>query len=162
MEVTVKLKHLRIAPRKTRDVVDLIRGKTAVDARNLLSFTVKRGALPVLKLLNSGIAAASHDFHIDEKNLFVSKVFVDEGSRLKRWHPMSRGRAYSIEKRVSHITITLAEINPTAAKEDKKVEKAVKKAKIEKPEVQKKIVKKTRPAGARLAKAKGQAATKKK
>lgn len=114
MEVKVKLSHLRIAPRKTREVIDLVRGKTAVEAKSILSFTVKKAALPVLKLLNSGVAAATHDFHLEESNLIISQIFVDEGTRLKRWHPMSRGRAYPIEKRVSHITIILKEIKPTA------------------------------------------------
>ncbi len=117
MEIKVQLSNLRIAPRKTRDVIDLIRGKKATDAKNLLSFAIKKGALPVLKLLNSAIASAKNDFHIDESNLFVSKIFANEGTRLKRWHPMSRGRAYPIEKRVSHITIVLSEITPTIKKE---------------------------------------------
>jgi len=117
MEVKVCLRHLRIAPRKTRDVVDLIRGKKVADAKNLLSFTVKKGALPILKLLNSAVVSATHDLHLDENNLYVSKVFVDEGTRLKRWHPMSRGRAYPIEKRTSHITIVLSEIAQSVKKQ---------------------------------------------
>ena len=107
MEVKAILRNLRIAPRKTRDVIDLVRGKNATEAKTILSFTTRKSAPIVLKLLNSAIASAEHDFKLAKENLFVSKVFVDEGTKLKRWHPMSRGRAYPIEKRTSHITIVL-------------------------------------------------------
>src|SRR3989344_8967073 len=110
MEVIVKLKHLRVTARKAREVVDLIRGKTAVDAKVLLSFATRKSAVPVLKLLNSAVASAKHDFQVEEENLFVSKTTVDEGPTLKRSHAMSRGRAYPIMKRSAHITIVLSEI----------------------------------------------------
>jgi len=112
MEITAKLKYLRVTARKAREVVDLIRGKKSGDAKSLLSFTVRKSAVPVLKLLNSAIASAKKDFQMDEENLFVSKATVDEGPTIKRWHAMSRGRAYPIMKRSSHITIVLSEINP--------------------------------------------------
>ncbi len=137
MEIKVKLNNLRTAPLKTRLVADLIRGKKAAEAQSVLSFTVNKSARPVLKLLNSAIASAKHDFHLDETNLFVSQVFVDEGPKLKRWHPMSRGRAYPIIKRTSHITLVLAEKNPVK----KENSKGVAEAKIEKSET--KEVKKT-------------------
>ena len=118
MEIKVKLSNFRGAPRKVRQVVDLIRGKKAEEAVYVLSFTVNKSALPVLKLLNSAIASAKHNFQIDQSNLFISKITVDEGPKLKRWHPMSRGRAYPIEKRTSHIVLVLSEIN-SPAKEKK-------------------------------------------
>lgn len=121
MEIKVHLNNLRIAPRKVRQVVDLIRGKTAVEAKTTLEFTIKRAVKPVLKLLNSALASAKHDFQIDESNLYVSKILVDEGPKLKRWQAMSRGRAYPIEKRTSHITLVLSEIKPKKKiKNDKK------------------------------------------
>ncbi|MBI3631332.1 MAG: 50S ribosomal protein L22 [Candidatus Staskawiczbacteria bacterium] len=123
MEITVKLKHLRVTARKAREVVDLIRGKTAADAKVLLSFATRKSALPVLKLLNSAVASAKHDFQINEENLYVVKTTVDEGPTLKRWHAMSRGRAYPIMKRSAHITIVLSEINTVkenSAKNNKK------------------------------------------
>jgi len=152
MEIKVKLNNLRTAPLKTRQVVDLIRGKKAAEAQSVLSFTVNKSARPVLKLLNSAIAAAKHDFHLDEANLFVSEVFVDEGPKLKRWHPMSRGRAYPIIKRSSHVTLVLAEKKSSAKENSKtapadKVEKGPKghpAKEIEKPakkEVKKKTIK---------------------
>lgn len=123
MEVKVKLSNFRAAPRKVRKLVDLVRGKKAVEAQAMLSFTVNKSARPVLKLLNSAIASAKHDFHLDESNLFISKITADEGPKLKRWHPMSRGRAYPIEKRACHIALTLREITPKAEKPKKKIAK---------------------------------------
>lgn len=121
MEIKVKLKNLRTSPRKVRQVVDLVRGKKALEAQSILLFTTNKSARNVLKLLNSAIAAAKHDLHLDESNLFISKITVDEGPKLKRWHPMSRGRAYPIIKRSSHIVLELKELSPAnpAAKEER-------------------------------------------
>lgn len=131
MEIKVELNNLRTAPRKVRQVIDLVRGKPAIKAQSMLSFTVNKSARNVLKLLNSAIASAKHDFQIDESNLFISKICADEGPKLKRWHPMSRGRAYTILKRTSHITLVLSEITPSTRPGlvDKKAEKPEKTAK---------------------------------
>ena len=112
MEIKVQLNNLRIAARKSRQVVDLIRNKNVADARALLEFTVKRAADPVLKLLNSAIASALHDFKLQESDLYIAKITVDEGPTLKRSFPMSRGRAYPIMKRTSHVTLILSDGNP--------------------------------------------------
>jgi len=111
MEVKVKLNNLRIAPRKSREVIDLIRGKRATEARTILEFTIKRAAEPILKLLNSAVASALHDFKLEESNLYVSKITTDEGPKLKRSFPMSRGRAYPIMKRTSHVTLVLSDVS---------------------------------------------------
>ena len=134
MQITAKLKHFRVAARKAREVVDLVRGKTAAEAKVLLSFATRKSATPILKLLNSATASAKHDFQIDEENLYVSTITVDEGPTLKRWHAMSRGRAYPIMKRSAHITIVLSEINSVKEKKEKKKTevKKVKKIKAEK------------------------------
>jgi large subunit ribosomal protein L22 len=116
MEIKARLSNLRTAPRKVRQVIDLVRGKNVLQAQSILLFTVNKSARPISKLLNSAVASAKHDFQLDESNLFISKITVDEGPKLKRWHPMSRGRAYPIIKRTSHIALTLGEINPTAKK----------------------------------------------
>ncbi len=108
MEIKAKLGHLRIAPRKMRLVADLIRGKTAEEAKNILDFTVKKGALPFRKLLDQALANAKNNFQI-EGNLYISKIFVDEGPKLKRWRPRSRGRAMEIQKKTSHLTLILEE-----------------------------------------------------
>ncbi len=126
MEIKVMLNNLRTAPRKTRQVVDMIRNKNVADARNILEFTIKRPADPVLKLLNSAVASALHDFKLEESNLYISKITVDAGPTLKRSNPESRGRAFPIMKRTSHIQLTLSERNETKTVKVKK--KTVKKA----------------------------------
>ena len=113
MEVKVQLNNLRISPRKSRLVADLIRNKNLAQARALLDFTVKRAADPVLKLLNSAADSAEKNFKMKESDLYVSKITVDEGPKLKRSHPMSRGRAYPITKRTSNIILILSDNKKT-------------------------------------------------
>lgn len=109
MEVKVKLNNLRTAPRKVRQVLDLIRGKNVSQAKAMLEFAVKKPAGPVLKLLNSAVSSAPRDFKLKESNLYISKITADEGPKMKRFHPMSRGRAYPIIKRTSNITLVLSD-----------------------------------------------------
>lgn len=122
MEIKSKLNNLRIAPRKSREVVDLIRGKKVIEARATLEFTVKRAAEPILKLLNSAVASALKN-KLEEGNLYIKKITVDEGPKLKRFFPMSRGRAYPIMKRTSHITLVLNEAKPASKSKNKKPKK---------------------------------------
>ena len=132
MEIKVKLSNLRTAPRKARQVIDLVRGKRVPEAQSILLFTVNKSARPVLKLLNSAVASAKHEYQLNEENLFISKITVDEGPKLKRWHPMSRGRAYPIIKRTCHIVLAISDGNTSAgntvAKQVKKEEKTKKPA----------------------------------
>ncbi|MBI4359299.1 MAG: 50S ribosomal protein L22 [Candidatus Nealsonbacteria bacterium] len=109
MEVIAKLNHLRLAPRKVRLVADVIRGQEALKARNNLSFLPRRASQPFLKLLDSALANAKNNFQLDEKTLYLAKVLVDEGPKLKRWRPRARGRAFPIQKKTSHLTIVLKE-----------------------------------------------------
>lgn len=139
MPAVAKLRHLRIAPRKVRLVVDLIRGKKATEAQTLLKFLPKRASLPIAKLLKSALASAKNNLQLDENNLYISKITVDEGPKLKRWQPRARGQAYEIQKKTSHITIILDEIE----KKPKKKRKA-KKEKV-RPERVEKVPKKERP-----------------
>lgn len=102
-------RYIRIAPRKVRLVVDLIRGKRVGEALAILKFT-PRGASPVVeKVLRSAVANAENNHNLDVDNLYVKEVFVDQGPTLKRFHPRAQGRAYSIFKRTSHITVVVAE-----------------------------------------------------
>jgi large subunit ribosomal protein L22 len=110
MEVKAKLKNLRIAPRKVRLVADLIRGKKVTEAERILNFTVKRAAKPILKLLNSAIANAKHNFGLEKEKLYIKKILVDEGQKFKKIFPRARGRADIIQKKSSHVTIVLDEI----------------------------------------------------
>lgn len=141
MEIKVKLSNLRTAPRKVRLVIDLVRGKKVAQAQSILLFTTNKSARPVLKLLNSAIASATHDLHLDEANLYISKITADEGPKLKRWHPMSRGRAFPIIKRSSRIELTLSELNSTSVNNNDS-KKSVKTGKIEEKKVVNKIGKK--------------------
>jgi large subunit ribosomal protein L22 len=107
MSVTAKLRYLRIAPRKIRLVTDLIRGKSVEEARTILEFTIKKAARPLLRLLNSAIANAKHNFNLEEKNLYIAKILVGEGPKLKRSIPRGRGHSSEIQKKTSHITLVL-------------------------------------------------------
>nr|AEY76091.1 ribosomal protein L22 [Candidatus Phytoplasma phoenicium] len=108
MNVKAIAKQMPITPRKTRLVVDLIRGKNIKEAQAILMFTSKSASPIVLKLLKSAIANATNNFGLDEKNLYVKEIFVNEGLRLTRLFPRAKGRADRIKKRTSHITIVVA------------------------------------------------------
>jgi len=109
-EVRARLHHLRMAPRKVRLVADLIRGKDVENALLLLEFSPRLAARPMLKLLKSAVAnAKNEDERRDEGNLYIDKVWVDEGRTLHRFRPRAMGRASRIRKKMSHITIVLKE-----------------------------------------------------
>ena len=156
MEIKAKLSNFRTAPRKARQVVDLVRGKKVLEAQSILLFTVNKSARLVLKLVNSAVASAKHDFHLEESNLYISKITVDEGPKLKRWHPMSRGRAYPIIKRSANIALILSEIKPTIKEEkiEKKSEKEVEITKREKSKVKSTVKKSSAAPKTKVAKAK--------
>lgn len=141
MPITAKLRYLRIAPRKVRLTADLIRGKKVQEALNQLQFITKRAALPLTKLLKSAMANARNNFGLEEGNLYISKITVDEGPKLKRWMPRARGRVTEIQKKTSHITLILDEIT----KKPKKVKKAKKAEKVEKIKIPKEEKPKLRP-----------------
>lgn len=108
MQIKAQLNYLRIAPRKVRLAADLIRGKAAPQAKALLDFSLKRGAEPLKKLLDSAVANAKSNFAIDnEEDLYVAKITVDEGPKLKRWRARARGRAMQIQKKTSHVNLVL-------------------------------------------------------
>lgn len=109
MEAKAVAKQVRIAPRKVKLVVDLIRGKAVGEAVSILKLTPKRASSIVEKLLNSAIANAEHNYEMEPDNLVVSKIYVDEGVTLKRFRPRAMGRASRINKRTSHITVVLSE-----------------------------------------------------
>lgn len=106
--VLAKGKYIRITPRKLRLIADLIRGRSAQEAWSILEFTPKRAAHPMKKVLESAIANAKHNRDLVPESLDVKKVFVDEGPVMKRFTPRARGRASTVLKRSSHITILLA------------------------------------------------------
>ena len=109
MESKAIAKYVRVAPRKVRVVMDLIRGKNVTEALAILKFTPKVGADVIEKVLKSAVANAEHNFDMNVDNLYVSTVFVDQGPTLKRIHPRSRGQAFKILKRTSHVTVIVKE-----------------------------------------------------
>lgn len=100
-------KHVRISPYKVRIVLDIIRGKDYREAVAILENTPKSASEPVKKVLMSAAANAEHNLGMSRDNLFVAACFADQGPTLKRVRPVSKGRAYRILKRTSHITVVL-------------------------------------------------------
>ena len=101
------VKYVRVAPRKAKIVVDLIRGKQVDQALAILMYTPKSAAPVVEKLLNSAIANAENNLEMDRANLYVAEVYANQGPTLKRYWARSHGRADMIKKHTSHITIVL-------------------------------------------------------
>lgn len=109
MEAKAVARTVRIAPRKVRLVVNLIRGKKLSEAAAILRLTPKASSVVVEKVLKSAAANAVNNYNMNQDNLFVKEAYVNEGPTLKRYSPRAKGRAYSILKRTSHITIVLGE-----------------------------------------------------
>ena len=109
MEVSAKLSHARISAQKVRLVADQIRGLPVERALETLTFSNKKAAEIMKKILESAIANAEHNEGADIDDLKVSTVFVDEGPTMKRIRPRAKGRAYRILKRTSHITVMVAD-----------------------------------------------------
>jgi large subunit ribosomal protein L22 len=109
MESSAKLTSARLSPRKTRLVVDMVRGKGIQTALNILRFTPQPSARLVAKLLSSAVANAEQKGVSDVDRLYVKSIFVDGGTVLKRFLPRAMGRASKIRKPTSHITVVLAE-----------------------------------------------------
>ena len=122
MEAKAQAKYVRCTPMKARRVVDVVRGKRAVEAVNVLRFAPQAAAVPVRKVLESAIAnarvkAERDGEHFDETELFITEVYADEGPTLKRFRPRAQGRAGRILKRTSHITVYVGDKSDTATKE---------------------------------------------
>lgn len=111
-QVTAKLNNLRLAPRKVRAIVNLIKGKNVVDAFNQLEYFVRRPSEPVKKLLNSAIANAENNFNMVKENLYIKSIIVDEGVKLRRMRAKGFGRSAAIQKKTSHISLILDERTP--------------------------------------------------
>lgn len=109
MEVSAKLSYAHISPQKVRLVADQVRGLPVERALETLTFSTKKAAEMVRKLLESAIANAEHNEGADVDELKVAKIFVDEGPTQKRIQPRAKGRANRILKRSSHITVTVGE-----------------------------------------------------
>jgi large subunit ribosomal protein L22 len=107
---SAKANFQRISPRKARVVVNMVRGRDAAEALQLLEFTPKAGAPMVAKVIASAVANAKQQTpSVDADSLYISRAFVDMGpnQHLRRWRPRAQGRATPVVKGVSHITIEL-------------------------------------------------------
>ncbi|MCY1692642.1 50S ribosomal protein L22 [Exiguobacterium sp. SL14] len=109
MQSKASANMVRIAPRKARLVVDLIRGKQIGEALSILAYTNKATTPIVEKVLKSAIANAEHNFDMNIENLVVTEAYVNEGPTLKRFRPRAMGRASRINKRTSHVHIVVSE-----------------------------------------------------
>src|SRR5579872_393649 len=120
IEAQALARHVRMSPQKVRLVVDLIRGQRAEEALQILRYTKKRAAHDIEKVLRSAIANAEHKAEdagasLDVDRLYVSRCFVNEGSRWKRVRPAPMGRAFHYQKRTAHIVVAVAEHHAAAA-----------------------------------------------
>jgi large subunit ribosomal protein L22 len=109
MEVAAKHKGARLSAQKARLVADQIRGKGVEEALEVLTFSTKKAATLIKKVLESAIANAEHNDGLDVDDLRVSTIFVDEGATMKRIRPRAKGRADRIMKRTCHITVKVAD-----------------------------------------------------
>ena len=110
MSTVAKLKNIRISAQKVRLVADQVRGLKVDRALNLLTFSEKKAAALMKKLLESAIANAEHNDSLDIDELFIEHVSVDEGPTMKLWRARARGRTAKILKRTSHVTIKVKEL----------------------------------------------------
>ena len=106
---TASARHVRIAPRKARMVIDLVRGKPILEALDILQFTQKRAAPMITKVIESALANVDESGELDWtlEDLYVAEAYVNEGPTLKRFKPRAMGRATTILKKTSHINVAL-------------------------------------------------------
>jgi len=131
VQAQASVKHIRVTATKARRVVNMIRGKQAMEALAILKFAPQGASEPVYKLVASAMANArvkadATSSYLDEQDLFISEAYVDEGTTLKRFQPRAQGRAFQILKRTSHITIKVAtpdEVQPVINSQTEKAGK---------------------------------------
>jgi large subunit ribosomal protein L22 len=114
MEARSIAKYIRISPRKVRQVVNLVRGRSVEEAINLLHFTPKAGSDPVEKTLRSAVANAMNkdaNSKLNPEDLFIKEIKVDEGPTMRRYRPGPMGRAHIIRKRMCHITVVVSDLS---------------------------------------------------
>ncbi|MDP3058878.1 MAG: 50S ribosomal protein L22 [bacterium] len=109
MEAKAVARNIRIAPRKARIVIDLIRGKSVGEAITILRFTPKVASDVIMKVVNSAVANAENNKSLDTNKLYIAEAYVDGATIAKRWHPRAQGRIYKILKRSCHITVVVRE-----------------------------------------------------
>lgn len=111
MEAKAIAREVRIVPRKSRLVIDLVRGKSVIEADKILNNLNKEAARQIRKVLTSAVANAENNLGLNKDSLYVKEAYIDEGRVLKRMKFGSRGHVDPIKKRTSHITIIVSEKN---------------------------------------------------
>lgn len=109
MEVIAKGKNIRIAPRKVRLVVDVVRGMNVDRALRQLEVMPQRAARDVYKIVRSAIANAENNYGLDAGDLYVARIWADEAPKMKRWRPRAHGRTSPLLSRSSHVTVVVDE-----------------------------------------------------
>lgn len=132
MQVQATIKNLRLSPRKTRLVIDLVRGLAVAKALPQLELLNKKGALPITKLIKSAVANATHNHKLNPDTLVIKRIAANAGITMRRYMPRAFGRATVLRKRCSHVCVVL-EGQPVAVKRAK-----VAKTPISAPEIKEK------------------------
>ena len=109
MEARAVARYVRISPQKAGLIMDEVRGKKVEEALRVLSFSPKKGARLLKKLIDSAVANAEANKEIDVDTLFIKRLYADQGPFMKRFQPRAMGRATRIRKRTSHLTVILDE-----------------------------------------------------
>lgn len=109
MKAKAEAKYIRVSPRKLKGIADLVRGKNVKDAKAILKFTPNKGARVFLKVLESAIANAENNHHMNVDNLFVAEIYANQGPTMKRFKAGSMGRANPQLRRTSHVGVMVAE-----------------------------------------------------
>ena len=109
MQAKAIARTVGVTPRKARLVVDLIRGKSVVEALETLAYLNKAAVTPVTKVLKSAVANATNNFNMEESALYIKEAYVDDSIRMRRFLPRAKGSASGLVKRTCHITIVVAD-----------------------------------------------------
>jgi len=109
--VSATSKYIRISPSKVNIIISKVRGKTYKEALQILKFLPQKAGALVWQTLYSAVSNAINNFDLEKENLIVAEAYVNNGPMLKRMRPRARGRAFAIQKKMSHITIKVTELN---------------------------------------------------
>ena len=109
MQAKAIARTVGVTPRKARLVVDLVRGKTVVEALETLSLLNKSAVTPVTKVIKSAVANATNNFNMEESALYIKEAYVDDAIRMRRFLPRAKGSASGLVKRTCHITVVVAD-----------------------------------------------------
>jgi len=134
MEVIAKAKYIRISPKKSRQVIKTVVGKSVNEALAILSFMPQKSSFLIAKLIKSALSNAQNNYGLSEDNLFISKLVADQGPKLKRIKYRARGSRDIIQRPTSHFTIVLSEYVPTPEEKIKKVKEDLKREEAKRAE----------------------------